>query len=103
MNDILHMKRYSKYARLLLVFCKLLRRVVELEDPLYKFCRSSIREIVEAIRVARCKKNIANEFFALNDAFMFVCEFEVDDLSTKLESSNEFTGLSLMSNGCDFT
>ena len=51
-----------------------------LEDPLNKFCRSSIREIVEAIRVARCKKNIANELLALNDVFMFVREFIVVDL-----------------------
>ena len=99
----MYMKRYNECARLLLVFCKLLRRVVAHEDPLYNFCRSCIREIVEAIGIARCKKNVANEFLALNDAFMFVREFEVDDLSSKLELSNEFTGLSLMSNGCGFT
>ena len=75
------MKRYNECARLLLVFCKLLRRVVAREDPLYNFCRNSIREIVEAIGITRCKKNVANEFLALNDAFMFACEFEVDDLS----------------------
>lgn len=86
----MYMKRYNECARLLLVFYKLLRRVVAHSDPLYNFYRSSIREIVEAIGIARCKKNVANEFLALNDAFMFVRDFEVDDLSSKLELSNEF-------------
>ena len=72
------------------------RRVAALEDTLYNFCWSSIREIVEVIGVARCKKNVANELLALNDVFMFVREFVVADLSSKLElsmSSNEFTGI----------
>ena len=63
------------------------RRIVALEDALYNFCWTCIREIVEAIGVARCKKNVANELFALNDVFMFVREFVVADLSSKFELS----------------
>ncbi|KAG5594425.1 hypothetical protein H5410_035657 [Solanum commersonii] len=80
-STILHVKRYSECARLILVFCKLLRRVVGLEDPLYRFCRSSIRDILEAVGIARCKKNVANELLAMNDAFMLVHEDVVVDLS----------------------
>ncbi|WMV58522.1 hypothetical protein MTR67_051907 [Solanum verrucosum] len=79
------MKRYTECARFILVFYKLLRRVVGLEDPLYKFCRSSIRDIVEVVGIARCKKNVARELLALNDAFMFVREDVVADLSRQLE------------------
>ncbi|KAH0705181.1 hypothetical protein KY289_010257 [Solanum tuberosum] len=106
MSTDLYMKRYSECARLILLFCKLLRRVVGLEDSLYSFCRSSIREIVEAVGIARCKKNVANELLALNDVFMFVREVVVADLSRELElsmGSTEFTGLSLMSSVRDFT
>ena len=59
-------KRYSEPARLLLVFCKLL--TVALEDSLYNFSWSSIREIVEDIGVAWCNKNVAN--LALNDGYV---------------------------------
>ncbi|KAK4726845.1 hypothetical protein R3W88_031762 [Solanum pinnatisectum] len=99
MSTDLHMKRYSECDRLILVFCRLLRKVVGLEDPLYNFCRSSIREIVEAVGIARCEKIVANQLLALNDAFMFVREVVVADLSCELElsmGSIEFTGLSLM-------
>ncbi|XP_015160968.1 E3 ubiquitin-protein ligase UPL5-like [Solanum tuberosum] len=106
MSTDLHMKRYSECARFILVFCKLLRRVVGLEDLLYRFCRSSIREIIEVVGIAGCKKNVANELLALNDAFIFVHEVVVADLFRELElsmGSIEFTGLSLMSIVRDFT
>ncbi|WMV57884.1 hypothetical protein MTR67_051269 [Solanum verrucosum] len=83
-STVLHMERYSECAQLILVFCKLLRRVVGLEDPLYRFCRSSIRDILEAVGIARCKKNVADELLALNDAFMLVREDVVVDLSPAL-------------------
>ena len=56
-------------------------RVVAFEDPFYNFCRSSIRKIVEVTGIARRNKNVAYELLALNDAFMFVREFVVTDLS----------------------
>ncbi|KAK6773615.1 hypothetical protein RDI58_028853 [Solanum bulbocastanum] len=87
MSTDLHMKRYSECARLILVFYKLLRRAVMLEDPLYRFCRRSTRDIVKVVGIAKCKKNIANELLALNDAFMFVREDVVVDLSHELELS----------------
>uniref|UniRef100_M1DDN0 HECT-type E3 ubiquitin transferase n=1 Tax=Solanum tuberosum TaxID=4113 RepID=M1DDN0_SOLTU len=99
-------KRYSGCARLILEFCKLLRRVVGLEDPLYRFCRSIIMDIVEAVGIARCKKNVADELLALNDVFMIVREVVVADLSRELElsmGSIESTGLSLISIVRDFT
>ncbi|KAG5572220.1 hypothetical protein H5410_061986 [Solanum commersonii] len=67
MSTDLYMKRYSECARLILVFCKLLRRDVGLKDPLYRFCRGSIMDIVEAIGITKCKKNVANELLELND------------------------------------
>ncbi|KAG5573589.1 hypothetical protein H5410_063355 [Solanum commersonii] len=106
MSTDFHMKRYSECAGLILVFCKLLRRAVGLEDPLYSFCRSTLRDIVEAVGIARCKKNVAKELLALNDAIMFVREVVVVDLSREFElsmGSVESTGLSLMSIVCDFT
>ncbi|KAH0705182.1 hypothetical protein KY289_010258 [Solanum tuberosum] len=106
MSTDLHMKRYSECSRLILVFCKLLRRAVGLEDPLYSFCRSTLRDIVEAVGIARCKKNVAKELLALNDAIVFVREVVVADLSRELElsmGSVESTGLSLMSIVRDFT
>ncbi|KAH0705184.1 hypothetical protein KY289_010260 [Solanum tuberosum] len=106
MSTDLPKKRYSGCARLILEFCKLLRRVVGLEDPLYRFCRSIIMDIVEAVGIARCKKNVADELLALNDVFMIVREVVVADLSRELElsmGSIESTGLSLISIVRDFT
>ncbi|WMV58110.1 hypothetical protein MTR67_051495 [Solanum verrucosum] len=87
MSSDLHMKRYNDVSQLILVFCKLLRRVIGLEDPLYSFCRSCIRDIVEVVGIAMFKKNVANELIALNDVFMFVREDVTADLSRELELS----------------
>ncbi|KAG5572225.1 hypothetical protein H5410_061991 [Solanum commersonii] len=59
------------------------RRVVWLEDPLYTFFLSSIRDIVKVVGIARCKKNVANELLELNDAFIFIREDVVIDLSPR--------------------
>ncbi|XP_055826818.1 E3 ubiquitin-protein ligase UPL5-like [Solanum dulcamara] len=75
--------RYNEYARLVFVFCKLLRSVVGLDDPLYRFCQSSI---VEFTGVAR-HYYVTKELSALNDAFLFVRDVVVAELSRELELS----------------
>nr|XP_016432814.1 PREDICTED: E3 ubiquitin-protein ligase UPL5-like [Nicotiana tabacum] len=89
-------------ARIVLEFCKLLRRAAGLDDRLYNFCRNSLGAIVDSIGIARHTK----ELLALKDVFMFVCEVVVPELSHALELSKgsiESTGGLAVSIVRDFT
>ena len=77
---------YNECAQMVLKFCKLLREAVGIDDPLYRFCRSRIENIVDSIGIIRCNST-TKELTTLNVVFMFVHEVVVTELSRDLELS----------------
>lgn len=61
---------YYECAQMVLNFCKLLRGTAGLEDPLYCFCRSFLKDIVEVIGIAR-HENVSMELLAFNIMMLF--------------------------------
>ncbi|XP_025883649.1 E3 ubiquitin-protein ligase UPL5-like [Solanum lycopersicum] len=65
---------YSTYA-IILEFCKSLRDA-GIEDDLYIFCRSSLRDIIALVGIARCEAD-TKKFISLQDVLPFVREIAV--------------------------
>ncbi|KAL8469143.1 hypothetical protein ACS0TY_032105 [Phlomoides rotata] len=73
-------------APIVLEFCKLLKRAVGIDDPLYCLCRSSLGAMVEYVEIGEKKKGLVG----LRDIFPFVSELAAK-LSHDLELSTEST------------
>ncbi|KAM3339989.1 hypothetical protein P3S68_029859 [Capsicum galapagoense] len=84
---------YSRYAIIVLEFCKILRESVGIEDDLYIFCRSTLGGIIEPIGITSCKAD-KKKLVALQDVFLFVGEIvaqlQYDLLSKSTDLSLSF-------------
>ncbi|PHT36724.1 hypothetical protein CQW23_24424 [Capsicum baccatum] len=83
---------YSRYAIIVLEFCKILRETVGIEDDLYIFCRSTLGAIIEPIGITSCKAD--KKLVSLQDVFLFVGEIvaqlQYDLLSKSTDLSLSF-------------
>ncbi|MCD7455871.1 E3 ubiquitin- protein ligase [Datura stramonium] len=84
---------YNIYTKVVLEFCKIMRKAVGIDDHLYMFCRSSLGIMLKPIVNASCKADLKN-LLPLNDFFPFVSEIEAQ-LSSYLILSMDSTDLRL--------